>query len=62
MKRKLLLLVLGLGTIAGYSSAFFCHGHRHHAHRARWKQEIADVCVEAAARQAVKSNTASAKP
>jgi hypothetical protein len=62
MKHKLLLLALAIGTIAGYSSALFCHGHRHHAQRSRWKQEVADVCVQAAARHAAKFEAASPKP
>jgi len=48
MKRKLLLVVLALGTVAGYASAVGCHhGERHRA----WKQEVADLCVAAAERR-----------
>ena len=49
MKRKLLLVVLALGTVAGYASAVGCHDHRER-HRA-WKQEVADLCVAAAERR-----------
>ena len=49
MKRKLLLVVLALGTVAGYASALSCHG-RGERHRA-WKQEVADLCVAAAERR-----------
>ena len=49
MKRKLLLVVLALGTVAGYASAVGCRDHRER-HRA-WKEEVADLCVSAAERQ-----------
>ena len=49
MKRKILLVVLALGTVAGYASALGCHG-RGERHRA-WKQEVADLCVAAAERR-----------
>jgi len=49
MRRKLLLVVLGLGTLLGYAGAFGSH-HRHDRHRA-WKEEVADLCVGAAERQ-----------
>jgi hypothetical protein len=49
MKRKLLLVVLALGTVAGYASAIRSH---HHGDRHRaWKQEVADLCVAAAERR-----------
>jgi hypothetical protein len=50
MKHKLLLVLLGLGTIAGYTNAVLQH-HHWRAHRAAWKERVADVCVQAARRQ-----------
>lgn len=49
MTRKVLLIVLGLGTVLGYAGAIRSHHHkgRHHA----WKEEVADLCVSAAQRQ-----------
>ncbi|HEY6723109.1 MAG TPA: hypothetical protein VI197_03730 [Polyangiaceae bacterium] len=49
MKRKVLLVVLALGTIAGYAGAVRSHHHRDR-HRA-WKEEVADLCVGAAERR-----------
>ena len=49
MRRKVLLVVLGLGTVLGYACAFSSH-HRYDRHRA-WKEEVADLCVAAAERQ-----------
>lgn len=50
MRRKVLLVVLALGTVAGYASAIGAHRH-HRWQRQAWKQEVADVCVAAAQRQ-----------
>ena len=49
MRRKVLLVVLGFGTVLGYACALGSH-HRHDRHRA-WKEEVADLCVTAAERQ-----------
>jgi hypothetical protein len=49
MRRKVLLVALALGTIAGYASAFRSHHHRDR-HRA-WKEEVANLCVGAAERR-----------
>jgi len=48
MKRRLLLGVLALGSVLGYSSALCSWHHGRHAHRAHWEQRVADVCVRAA--------------
>jgi len=53
MKRKLLLVMLALGTVAGYASAAFRHHRYHHydSHRA-FEEHVADICVAAVQRQA----------
>jgi hypothetical protein len=54
MKRRLLLIALAFGTVAGYTSAAFQHQHHryHHAERHRaFEEHVADVCVAAARRQ-----------
>ena len=54
MKRKILIVLLALGTVGGYASA--CHHARWH----RWQRQqaferhIADVCIDAAHRAASK--------
>ena len=51
MKRKVLLVLLALGTIAGYASAACSHHRYHHGERHRaFEQHIADICVAAAQR------------
>lgn len=52
MKRKLLLIALALGTVAGYSSALYHHSHQRRARHAKWQQHVADLCVQAAQRRA----------
>lgn len=54
MKRKLLVVLLGFGTIFGFSTGFASVSHHWH-HRAAqrqaaWEAHVADVCVEAAQR------------
>lgn len=49
MKRKVLLVMLAFGTVAGYASAFRSHHHRDR-HKA-WREEVADLCVGAAERR-----------
>ena len=50
MRRKALILVLGLGALAGFGSAFFgCHFHRLERRQA-FEDHIADVCTRAAQR------------
>jgi len=55
MKRKILLVLLGLGTIAGYASAFGSHSRHHRTHRAAFEEHVADLCVRAAARQSAEA-------
>lgn len=50
MKHKLLIVLLGLGTIAGYgASCASLHGHHGQRH-AHFEDRVADVCVAAANR------------
>lgn len=50
MKHKLLIALLGLGTIAGYgASCASLHGH-HRQHTDRFEDRVADVCAAAAHR------------
>ena len=50
MRRKALILVLSLGAVAGFGSAFFgCHFHRLERRQA-FEDHIADVCTRAAER------------
>jgi hypothetical protein len=56
--RKLLIVLLALGAIAGFSAGFARLWHFHHYgpgygwHRGeRFEQRVADVCVEAAERR-----------
>ena len=56
MKRKLLIVLLGLGTIGGFASGFasmHCHGDRQQT----FEEHVADVCVAAAKRQAARHGT-----
>lgn len=51
MKRKILMVVLAVGTVAGYGSAFArgkCWRERHEARREAFERRVAKVCVDAA--------------
>jgi hypothetical protein len=56
MKRKLLMVVLGLGAIAGFGAGFarLCYGG--YGHHGRWdrhaefERRVADTCTESALR------------
>jgi hypothetical protein len=48
MKRRILLVVLGLGTLAGFGSAFCEARARHGARRETFERHVAEVCLEAA--------------
>ena len=53
MRRKLLLVALGFGAVAGYSSALFGHHRYHHGSRhAAFERHVAEICVAAAQAQA----------
>jgi len=47
MKRKLLIAMFSVGTVAGFGSGF-AHMRHHHHRRAHFERHLADVCVEAA--------------
>jgi hypothetical protein len=53
MRRPFLMVLLALGTVAGFGSGFAsvhgsCHGSRGGS---RFEQHVADVCTEAARRE-----------
>ncbi|MGE0789203.1 MAG: hypothetical protein AB7S26_26250 [Sandaracinaceae bacterium] len=53
MKRRLLIALFALGTVAGFGSgisSMACWHHRAEQRRAAFEQHVADVCVEAAQR------------
>jgi hypothetical protein len=50
MKRPILVIVLALGTVAGFGTGITSAIRHHRAHRAELVQHIADVCVQAAKR------------
>ncbi len=58
MRRNLLMVLLGLGAVAGFGSGFSRlyngQGHfgpgLHGAHHAPWQRHVADTCAEAALR------------
>ncbi len=54
MKRKLLIVLLGVGTILGFSTGFASMSHHWHhraeQRRAAWEAHVAEVCVGAARR------------
>jgi len=62
MRRKLLLLVLALGTVGGYASAAYRHHRYHHfeGHQA-FEAAVADICVAAVKRQAADRGSEHAK-
>lgn len=48
MRRRILMAVLAVGTVAGFASGF-ASMHRCNAHgRGAWERHVAKVCVEAA--------------
>lgn len=52
MRRKLLMVLLGAGAIAGFGSGFarLCHGGFHHDRHAEFQRRVADACTESALR------------
>ena len=53
MKRRLLIALLGFGTLFGFGSGISSMAHWHHhqnARRAAFERHVADVCVDAAYR------------
>lgn len=48
MRRRMLMVLLAIGTVGGYASGF---AHMHACHRARtaaFEHHVAEVCVDAA--------------
>lgn len=50
MRRPFLMLLLALGTVAGFGSGF-ASMHCHAGHRQTFEQHVADVCTDAARRE-----------
>ena len=54
MKRRLLIVLLGFGTVFGFTTGFASMSHRWHDHaeqrRAAFEAHVADICVDAAHR------------
>ncbi|MFO0667139.1 MAG: hypothetical protein U0174_24515 [Polyangiaceae bacterium] len=48
MNRRLLIVLLSLGAIGGFGSAFFHAGQCHQSRRDAFERHIAKVCVDAA--------------
>lgn len=48
MKRPALIVLLSVGVIAGFGSAFFHAGQCHQSRRDAFERHIAKVCVDAA--------------
>lgn len=71
MKRKLLMVLLGMGAIAGFAAGFarLCHGgpgHWGHGgrfdRRAAFEQRVAETCTEAAKRVYDRQSPVAPKP
>jgi len=48
VNRRILIAVLALGTVGGYSLGFASLRCHNHARRAAFEQHVAQVCVDAA--------------
>ena len=68
MRRKILMLLLGFGAVAGFSAGFagLCHerwGYQgRFGHHAQLERRVADACTESALRVYGQKSPASAKP
>lgn len=58
MRRKIAIVLLSVGTVAGYASGFAHLAHARHHRRAAFEQHVARVCVDAARAGHVPANTA----
>lgn len=61
MKRRLLIALLGFGTVVGFGSGFAsvaACGSRHAERRQAFEQHVADICVDAARRGDARRTTA----
>ena len=47
-RRKLLILALAFGTVAGYASGFHSMRRCHYDRRANFEQHVAKICADAA--------------
>ncbi|EYF01683.1 hypothetical protein [Chondromyces apiculatus] len=50
MRRKLMIVLLSVGTVGGFASGFSSMRCRAHARRAEFERHVASVCVDAARR------------
>jgi hypothetical protein len=48
IRRRILMAVLAVGSVAGFASGFHSMHHRWHARHERFEEHVADVCVRAA--------------
>jgi hypothetical protein len=48
MKRRILVVLLALGTIGGYASGFASLSRHHEGRRAAFERHVAQICVDAA--------------
>jgi hypothetical protein len=48
MKRRILMVLLALGTVGGYASGFAHVSACHRGREAAFERHVADVCVNAA--------------
>lgn len=71
MKRKLLMVLLGVGAVAGFGAGFarLCYGgYGHHGHGGRWgrhaelERRVADACTESALRTYEQKSGAEKRP
>jgi hypothetical protein len=70
MGRKLLMVLLGVGAVAGFASGFMhmCHGYGHFGPGARFgrhddfERHVADTCADAALRVYNQKSPAVQKP
>ncbi|HKY40875.1 MAG TPA: hypothetical protein VJN18_33300 [Polyangiaceae bacterium] len=71
MGRKFLMVLLGLGAVAGFGAGLsrLCHGSwRHYGHGGRWdrhaefERRVADTCTESAKRAFDQKNQPGDKP
>lgn len=70
MTRKLLMVLLGIGAVAGFGAGFarLCYGYGHHGRgdpfgrHAQLEQRVADACTESALRVYGQKSGAGSKP
>jgi len=48
MRRKVLIVALAFGTVAGYASGFRSMRHCNYERRANFEQHVAKICADAA--------------